>query len=206
MIYYPDDSNMQNGELPVVSHIQSEIDAICGNDIDTEFLHEEISRAIDYFLKNESGAQYVKDTDITALAAKVFSSIGEQGTARRLMLFGTGMVKPAEWIVSGDKDVWVVNLKEITMQADASLELIFFRGIQIVLDSIADVWDECSGDGVLGLRHVCLAASSLLGAPRNSKAVAVLSEEIIDTTMAKLHQLKKVRGWRDVPFVLNLDF
>jgi hypothetical protein len=92
------------------------------------------------------------------------------------------------------------------MQEDASLELIFFRGVQLVLDSIADVWDECSGDGVLGLRHVCLAASSLLGAPRNSRVVAELSDEIIDISIAKLEKLQEERSWEFVPFVLNLDF
>lgn len=190
----------------VVTHIQSEIADICGSDADTDFCREEIAKAIEYFLENEHKDEFIESKTLTMLAAQVLASIGDPGSARRLMLFSSGMVKPSEWIVTGDKDVWVINLKEITMQEDASLELIFFRGVQLVLDSIADVWDECSGDGVLGLRHVCLAAASLLGAPRNSRAVAELSDEIIDTSIGKLHQLKNERNWDSVPFVLNLDF
>ncbi len=190
----------------VVTHIQSEISDICGVDVDTEFCREEIAKAIEFFLENDHKSEFIESKTLTNLAAQVLTSIGDPGSARRLMLFSSGMVKPSEWVVTGDKDVWVLNLKEITMQEDASLELIFFRGVQLVLDSIADVWDECAGDGVLGLRHVCLAAASLLGAPRNSKAVAMLSDEIIDTSIAKLAQLKRERGWESVPFVLNLDF
>ncbi|MCK5528913.1 MAG: hypothetical protein KAI74_04465 [Kiritimatiellae bacterium] len=205
MIFDPGDM-IESKPSVVVTHIQSEIADICGVDVATEFCRIEVAKAIEYFLENEHDSEFIESKTLTMLAAKVLASTGDPGSARRLMLFSSGMVKPSEWVVTGDKDVWVLNLKEITMQEDASLELIFFRGVQLVLDSIADVWDECAGDGVLGLRHVCLAAASLLGAPRNSRAVAVLSDEIIDTSIAKLEQLKGDRGWTSVPFVLNLDF
>ena len=140
------------------------------------------------------------------MAAQALKSLGQGGDARRLILFGSGMVRPSEWVVTGDQAIWVLNLKDIALREDASLEIIFFKGIQVVLDSIADVWDASGGDGIMGLKHVCLAASSLLGAPRNSKAVQKLCEEIREICIGKLQQIGRERGWHAEPFVLNLDF
>ena len=63
------------------------------------------------------------------LASQALRSIGHGATARRLLVFGTGLVRPAEWEISAGDSMWVLDLKQITVRSDASLELIFFGNI-----------------------------------------------------------------------------
>ena len=204
MIYNPEALPL-TGKSSIVTHIQSEIDDICGSEVDTEFYREEIGRAIEYYLAQEHNARYINTKSLTMLASRVLASIGEPVAARRLMIFGAGMVKPSEWVVSGDRDVWVINLREIILREESSIELILFRGIHLILDAIADVWDESDGEGALGLRHVCQSAGKLLGISKRTKDVFRLSDEIIALSVNKLKQLRKERNWHAAPLVLNLD-
>ena len=204
MIYNPE-ALLSTGKSSIVAHIESEIDDICGSEVDTGFYCEEIGRAIEYYLAQENNARYVNTKSLTMLASRVLASIGESVAARRLIIFGAGMVKPSEWVVSGDRDVWVINLREIILGEESAIELILFRGINLILDTIADVWDESNGEGALGLRHVCQSAEKLLGVSQRTKDVFKLSDEIIMLCVNKLKQLKKERTWSYVPLVLNLD-
>ena len=205
MICNPDLSPERDASV-ILSHIQAELADVCGSEAGMTECHGEVARAIQHFLEHEVGTQFVDARTLTLMAAQALKSLGQGGDARRLVLFGSGMVRPSEWLVTGDEAIWVLNLKDIALREDASLELVFFKGVQIVLESIADVWDSSGGDGILGLKHVCVAASSLLGAPRNSKAVARLCDEIRGICAGKLQQIGRDRGWHSEPFVLNLDF
>jgi hypothetical protein len=205
MICNPETLPEQGGSV-ILSHIQAELAEVCGSEDGTAPCHDEVARAIQLFLENEAETEFVDARTLTLMAAQALKSLGQGGDARRLILFGSGMVRPSEWVVTGDQAIWVLNLKDIALREDASLEIIFFKGIQVVLDSIADVWDASGGDGIMGLKHVFLAASSLLGAPRNSKAVQKLCEEIREICIGKLQQIGRERGWHAEPFVLNLDF
>jgi len=124
---------------------------------------------------------------------------------RRLFLFGSGMLAPAEWEVRGRATVWALDLKHMTVRDESCLELIFFSGIRVILDSIADVWDDSCGRGTLGLRHVCGAAAELLGGEAGKKNVVRLADEITEVCRSRLAHIGARRGWEACPEVLNLD-
>lgn len=189
----------------IVSHVAAEIETACAGDASTFSSAHEMARAIECFLQQEGCPEFVDSRTLTLLAARALSSIGEPEAARRLILFGTGMVRPSQWVVTGDRAVWVLDLKEMTVWNDAPLELLFFKGVQLAVESIADVWDECRGDGILGLRHICSAASAVLGAPLDTAGVDDLAAEIKDVCLRKLEQLCEARGWVATPRVMNLD-
>jgi len=167
---------------------------------------EEIAVAVSAFLaEHELTDSFIDAGYLVMLASRAMSSIGEETSALRLVVFGTGMVRPSEWEVTGGKEVWTVDLKQMTVKESTSLELVVFNSLNIVLDSIADVWDGSRGRGVLGLRHVCTTATALLGVGRATKAVADLSDEIRSLCEAKLEQIRSNRHWDSVPEVMNLD-
>lgn len=166
---------------------------------------EELAQAVGYFLEEQGSGGAADSRYVVMLASKALSSLGECEQARRLFLFGTGLIRPSEWDVTGDDAMWVLDLRQMTVHSDASIELLFFCSLNIVLDSIAEVWDRTDGHGLLGLRHVCSAACALLGEPGAKKAVAPLVEEIKDLCRRKLGQIGAERGWHDTPKVMNLD-
>jgi len=164
-----------------------------------------VAEAVEQFLVQAVDDDAVDSRTIDFLAAQALESLGDAASARRLLLYGTGMVRPSEWVVTGDQAIWVLDLKQMTLYGHAPLELLFFRSMLLILDAVADIWDECSGDGVLGLRHVCTAAAGLLGVSERADAVSDLAAEIVDACTSKLDQLREARGWLTSPSVMNLD-
>ena len=142
---------------------------------------------------------------LVMLASRALSSLGKGCAARRLVVFGTGLVKPAEWEISGGNAMWILDLKQITFALDDRLEMTLFASLRAVLEAIADGWDDSSGRGTLGLRHVIGAAAQLLGAREASGQVADLATEIRQRCRSILEQLGAERGWQETPEIVDLD-
>ena len=204
MIWDPHALHDEPQRSAVVAHIASEVGAVCGGVLSGPESVEEMARAVEQFLEQTGAGEAVDANYLVMLASQALSSLGENGAARRLLLFGSGLVRPSEWEVSGDRAMWVLDLKQIAVREDAALELILFNSLNMILDAIADVWDASRGDGVLGLRHVCQSATLLLGAP-TAPQVARLSEEIKTACVRRLERLESARGWSRHPDVMDLD-
>jgi len=183
----------------------AEILACAGKDLkaDGESL-KEVAQAVAAFLDAHGRQSGNSSQVLLMLASQALSAMGEARAARRLYLFGSGMVRPAEWIVTGNDKVWELDLKHMTMRQDDRLELTFFNGLMTVLDAIADVWDETGGQGVLGLRHVCAAADGFLGVPHMAGRLS-MTNEIIARCQHKLSSMATQRGWQATPRVMSLD-
>ena len=183
----------------------AEILACAGKDLkaDSESL-KEVAQAVAAFLDAHGRQSGNNSQVLLMLASQALSAIGEGKAARRLYLFGSGMVRPAEWVVTGNDKVWELDLKRMTVRQDDRLELTFFNGLMTVLDAIADVWDETGGQGVLGLRHVCAAADSFLGKLHTSGRLS-MTAEIIARCQHKLSNMARQRGWPTTPRVMSLD-
>jgi hypothetical protein len=140
---------------------------------------------------------------LVVLASRALTSIGEELAARRLVLLGSGIVRPMEWDMAGDMTVWVLDLKPILESGGADLEMDLFNSINRVLDAIGDVWDDSDGRGVLGLMHLDDCGCSV------SKGAKHMNTELIAEVKAacdgKLKCLGKAKGWRDFPDVISLN-
>jgi hypothetical protein len=192
-------------ESALVSHIAAEVEALCGtSSVDLDRV-KELAHAVEHFLQEHGNGEFVDSRYLLLLTSQALASVGDAEVGRRLFLFGSGMVRPAEWEVRGRETVWALDLRQMTVRDDACIELLFFNGLRIVLDSIAEVWDAFEGRGVLGLRHVCSVASDLLGRGSSKKEVARLSDEIRDLCRRRLERIGSERGWAAVPEVMNLD-
>lgn len=205
MIWNPDIDG--DAELsPVVSHITAEISDLCGDDLMLESDKvEELAKAVESFLQQQNESAAADSRYMIMLASKALSSIGEGSAGRRLLVFGTGLVKPSEWEVTGEDAVWVLDLKEMMISEKAPLELIFFNSLGIVIESIAEIWDKSGGRGVLGLKNVFPVALAFLGCGGNGKNLDRLGEEIKAVCEQKLEQLKGERKWKQAPRVMSLD-
>jgi len=206
MIWDPESKSGVASESTVVSHIAAEIDASGG----TEWLAkggniQELAKAIDHFLQEHGHGPAVEARYLVMLAARALSSVGEGKAARRLLLYGTGLVKPSEWDVTGGEAMWVLDLRQITLRGDAPLELVFFGSLNIIMETIAEVWDVTQGEGTLGLRHVCGAVNALMGGAGSHRDASALADEIRTVCRQKLEQIGRERGWEQTPQIMDLD-
>ncbi|MBN1558140.1 MAG: hypothetical protein JW951_08340 [Lentisphaerae bacterium] len=191
---------------PVAHHIVGHVDEVCGGtlSIDADAV-EDLARAVEAYLAEGHAGEFVDSRYLVLLACRALSAVGEDRAARRLLLYGTGLVLPSEWEVTGGKAVWVLDLRQITVRAEERLELVLFNCLSGVLGSIAEIWDASRGRGVLGLRHVSGAAQALLGGGSAPGKVRELAREIKTLCALKLSRIGDERGWTHVPEILDLD-
>lgn len=205
MIYDPAHS-LSAGQSALVSHITGEVCDFCGDALGLEGSDvEEIARAVEHFVDVQNIDGAVDANYLIMLASQALQSLGEDRAARRLLLFGTGLVRPAEWVVTGNAAMWVLDLRQITVRDDAPLELVLFNSLTMILDSVAELWDATEGSGVLGLRHVTQSAQALVGDQGKKGHVSALAQEIKDVCARKLAHLGEERCWTSAPHVMDLD-
>jgi len=162
-------------------------------------------RGIAFFLERETGPVCVESPYVGTLATRALCSIGEERLARRLLVFGSGLVRRSDWHVAGGEEMLVLDLQRLRIRHEDSLELTLFRSLAVILDAVGDAWDPSGGRGTLGLRHVMSSAAAVLGASRRDRRSTRLAEDIRKHCDRKLPHLAAARGWQSVPRVMNLD-
>ena len=175
----------------------------------TEAQTTELARAVDIYMAvyapERSAAGRHDEPFVAMLASRALADLGQGEVARRLLVYGTGLVSPALWEVSRGEAMWVLDLKRLTVSSMAPLEITLFRCLEKVITASADLWDASRGEGMLGLRHVCATAAGLLNCRQGSKAVRCLVTELRDAALAQLGETGARRGWLRVPDVICLD-
>jgi hypothetical protein len=190
---------------PVVGHLADTLTELCSEHVRFDPEHfGEIAKAVESFLAS-CGGQYVDSNFLVLLASQALNGAGENAAARRMLILGSGLVVPSEWEVSREKDTWTLDLRRITLPAEARMELTLFTCLTGVLEGFGDVWDGTRGKGVLGLRHVCATAWAFVAAPSRKRKAMALTEEIKALCRRKLESMAERRDWNDVPEVMNLD-
>lgn len=167
----------------------------------------EMAHAVDAYLAARAGGGSQPDAaHVVLLASRALESLGEGEVAGRLLVFGTGLVRPALWEISAGASMWVLDLRQLTVPSDAPLELVLFRSLEAVIEATAEMWDETRGAGVLGLRHVCRTAAALLHRGLHTPQARRLADDLRAHCAGRLGELRRRRGWRQTPDVVNLDF
>lgn len=200
MIYDP--QNMLKGDSPLAGHIAAQMKAICGDDgvVGDENL-EALANSVAHFVNETHGDSAVDAGYLVMLSSQALTSVGEHQAARRMLVVGSGLLRPAKWEVTGGDTMWVLDLREMTVQANCDLELVFFNCLNAVLEMMADLWDPTTGRGVLGLRHVSVTAAALGGGERGVD----ISREIREMCQDRLDRIAEKNDWFQAPQVLDLD-
>lgn len=206
MIWIPNDRVQHEESSPLISHIRQVIAENCAGipDLDEPRIHELASAVALHAKDSAVSGMYVDSGYLVMLASRALVSIGQRKAAHRLLVFGTGLVKPSEWEIRGGESIWTLDLGRMIVRTGASLELVFFNSLNIVIECVAEVWDATDGRGTLGVRHVGLAVSAILQS-RQKRRREALVDEIYKGCRAKLKQVGALRGWLYVPELLTID-
>lgn len=145
-------------------------------------------------------------THALALSARALAAIGEPRLAHRLMLFSSGLVRPASFTSFGAGPAWILDLRRLRLGERDCMELLLFATLDLVLAACADMWDASRGRGELCLRHVGGTCAALLARPRRDAAVIRLGREIHSRCRYKLGLMGVVRRWETTPAVVDLDW
>jgi hypothetical protein len=109
-------------------------------------------------------------------------------------VFASRLIRPSRWLVDHGRVIWTLDLSRFRLDADLGLELAFHQAIRAILYAVAEIWDESSGAGILGLSGI---------ARRTSKKKSAIDVQILCRDL--LERIKTERGWTFMPRVLNLD-
>jgi hypothetical protein len=204
MIWNPEQTGESRREAADV--IADDLSALCGQVLDgDEDQLMDVAAAVDAVLAEQGPGA---GTSIVALASQALFSIGEPRAARRLALLDSGVIRPAEWNVAGGSTMWVLDIRRLIQREQPALEMQIFSCLDVVLDCIADVWDDAGGRGLLGL--LLAGAPAPGGARRRAAGVrsstrARWTGELRTACVARLNAIGARRGWLARPDVLALD-
>jgi hypothetical protein len=143
--------------------------------------------------------------DLSRLTARALSSLGRPEAARRVLVLGSGLVQASRWLAVHPGTVWTLDLPRLLHRKGDHLELALFRGLDLILDTLAGLWDASDGEGVLGLRRSAEAARLLLGPATPAARLCALRNELRDACDIRLDILGAARGWTARPRVLFTD-
>ncbi|MDD5708198.1 MAG: hypothetical protein PHR35_19945 [Kiritimatiellae bacterium] len=211
MIYRDDDDAAQpsgGGASRLLPRLLREMAESAGEALPlSETQVEELARAVDAFIAQQGGQPDADNAPYVAmLASRALNSLGAGDVAKRLLVYGTGLLRPALWEISLDDAMWVLDLRRLTVASGAPLELTLFRCLDVVVSATADVWDATRGAGMLGLRHVCGVAAEMLNRGLHTPEARRLADDLGAHVAAQLEALRAARCWQQTPEVVNLDF
>lgn len=185
----------------VAERMAATLDRFCGADPEDSQTGE-IAQAVACYLRDASRVMPAPAHDINLLLSRALAAVGEQGAARRMAVFGSGLVVPLEWEIAGETVGWTIDLAKLRV----TLELTCFAGVLIVIESLCHVWDDTHGYGLLGLKYTRQVAADTLGVPAKSPRAARLADEIRTLCERKLEKIQAMRHWADRPHVINMEF
>ena len=171
-------------------------------DTDMEAMAATVQRVME-----ECGEDVSDKERVVELSAYTLDALGDDPAARRLLVFGSGLVKASLWEFSGEDPLWTLDLQKLVVNSGVQIELAIFKSLSLVLETIADVWDASSGRGGMGLKHVLSTAERMYGEVdgRHKKRNQDFAREVLDRCRMKLADLATARGWTSIPAVLSLD-
>ena len=166
----------------------------------------EVAQGVAAYLDNTQPAgMSIANGRLCGLASRALDAVGEPGAARRLLLFGGGMARASAWTVTGGRTMVVLDLARFLPPQGYPLELAFYGTLDATLHAIAEVWDEGSGEGALGLRNLRVPTRAFTGARAPRRQVDAFMREVAMRCAGKLDQLRQARGWRATPLIMHLD-
>lgn len=143
---------------------------------------------------------------VACLSARTLSALGFGALARRLLLFGCGLVRPCAWEVAGGGRIWVLDLQPLFPEEGAPLELALFPALESAIAGMAEVWDSSAGQGLLGIRNLGPLLDRLIrpAGLRGRRRRSALMRELLRSGQSRLEALAPVRGWRYTPAVIRI--
>jgi len=168
--------------------------------------------------------------DLVLLVSRAFCAIHERDTAARVLrsmkpharhvdrwleilselhhfpallpYFSLGIIRPADWAGARMDRMWILDLGRLAMSDAERHEMLLYRSLRSLIESMMVFWDGPGGEGVLGIKG--LEAFNLEPGPVRRQTFT--QPEDLLSYIAKLFEVQRdERGWQTVPAVMNLD-
>ncbi len=188
------------------SRIAAEVIALSDTD-DARARHRilSVAQSVTAYAEQHDCLPHAGSSRLRALMSRALRSVGEAELARRLVVFSTGLARESESSITDDGCMWVLDLERIAIKNSDRLEMALFSCLSSTLDSMAWLWEETCGRGVLGLRYMRCAARAMLGNDGKEKDVLRLCEEMKALCRHKLQVVQQARQWQERPLIIDLD-
>ena len=190
---------------PVPGIVQEMIGLFDPADRDAIRAVHEIAAGVQIFLADSSGAP-VESGRVRALVSRALLCSGRKAEASRLLLLGGGLLKTSRSALVHSGTVLIMDLRRLVVKQDECLDLVFRRCLLLLVDSMAHMWDDVDGHGMLGLRNVRAAAEVVLGNTATPARVSLLAHETRSLFERRLGALRQKRRWGTSPVVCDLDW
>lgn len=172
----------------------------------------------------------LQSTDLKLLIARAFCAVGERKAAGQVLesmephrrhvsrwlevlselhhfpallpYFSLSIIRPADWAGAQLDRMWTLDFDRLVLSDSERHEMMLYRSIRAMVESMFVFWDTTAGEGVLGLKGLSsLNVEGISSGRQTLTATDDLLEYIADLFL----QQKETRGWRSVPSLLNLD-
>lgn len=196
-------------KLPGTDAISSIMEEISGlvDPTDEEGLHavREVAKGVETFLCDNNDVMAASGR-VRALTTRALICSGRKNIGSKLMLAGGGLVKTTHSALVEEGVVLTLNLRQLAVRHDERLDLVLRRCLLLVIDSMAHMWDQSGGRGMLGLRNLRAAAGGFLGDDARPANVNRFARETVALCRERLDVLRQRRNWRELPVVCDLDW
>ncbi len=223
-------TTLQEYQESLADHLLAEISRVCGPAAPPLEQAEELARGVAAYCAIQGPDRTLPASYISMLLARALRGIGAEAAAACFAVadanrdgaaragaagiwtgeitpdwwnvFASGLVRPARWLSADGEAMWVLDFARLAKDGNDSLELALCRGVRIILEQLAEAWDETGGDGVLGLtglRPVADASDAVRrAARRRARELSLYCDSVLE-------HMAPARAWKDRPRVLVLD-
>ena len=173
--------------------------------------------------------QGVQRSDLMLLVARAFCAVSERATAERVLrsmqphgrhvarwleiltelhhfpallpYFSLGIIRPADWAGAQLDRMWTLDFDRLALSEAERHEMMLYRSIRAMVESISVFWDATEGEGVLGLKG--LASLNMEKGARRSQTLTQ-TDDLLEYVADLFLQEQKQRGWQAVPTLMNM--
>ena len=174
--------------------------------------------------------QGVQDSELVLLIARAFCAVNDRGAAERVLsslkphrrhsarwlsilselhhfpsllpYFSRGVIRPADWAGAQLDRMWTLDFNRLALGEAEKHEMVLYRSIRAILESMFVFWDATLGEGVLGLKG--LTALNVEAETKQQKTLTATDDLLEYIADLFVHQ-KESRKWNVIPSLLNLD-
>jgi hypothetical protein len=119
-----------------------------------------------------------------------------------LPYFSLGIVRPADWAGAQLDRMWILDLGRLRLSDAEKHEMLVYRSLRALIESMVVFWDATGGEGVLGLKGL---ASFHVDSSVRQRQTFTSTDDLLGYIGNLLLQQRELRSWHAVPSLLNLD-
>jgi hypothetical protein len=172
----------------------------------------------------------VRREDLVLLIARAFCAVNDRAAAGRVLgslqphrrhitrwleiltelhhfpsllpYFSRGVIRPADWVGAQLDRMWTLDFARLALGEEERHEIMLYRSVRAIVESIFVFWDATDGEGVLGLKG--LRALHIGESPRRG-ATPASTDDLLEYIADLFLRQKTERHWNAVPVLMNLD-